>query len=109
MEAQRQELMIRAQRLRAEITQLFIDAGIWNEEMRRTGEAKIDPDPDGKLARAAASIDRMLRDKTEHEDAAVNWIQQNSGSKMSLKKDIKRHACVLLSFPFQAVRQKLDS
>ena len=56
----RQEIIDEAKRLRAEISQVFLDVGYWNTHVRTPDEAEIHPDPDGTLARLAASIDAML-------------------------------------------------
>ncbi|MGE3276747.1 MAG: hypothetical protein AB7O67_16670 [Vicinamibacterales bacterium] len=56
----RQSIIARATTLREEIRQYFDDVAHWNTQVRRDGDAPVDPDPDGKLRRIARGIDRML-------------------------------------------------
>lgn len=44
------ELRIENLRIRTNIEQMYIDAISWNENVRKPGEAMIDPDPDGVMA-----------------------------------------------------------
>jgi hypothetical protein len=60
-ETTRAALIDRAKKMRAEIQQIFDDAAHWNGRNVPWKGAPIDPDPDGQLARLAASIDRMLQ------------------------------------------------
>lgn len=49
-----QSLLARAQRIRAEINQIFLDAEHWNR--LHPHETPIDPDPDGGLRRTLAAL-----------------------------------------------------
>jgi len=49
-----------AKRLRAECIQIVADAEHWNKFVRKSGEPRIDPDPNGELARTVKAVDRML-------------------------------------------------
>jgi hypothetical protein len=60
------EIMDRARKLRADIAQTFADAAHWNSINVPHKGPPIDPDPDGKLKRIAAGIDRML-DEAKHD------------------------------------------
>lgn len=53
-----EDIIKRAEVLRAEISQIFLDADHWNEA--RTVFEKIDPDPDGTLKNLANKLDTML-------------------------------------------------
>lgn len=50
-EITKESLMKRRVRLAHEIEQIFIDAEHWNQCVRQSSEAPIDPDPDGELRR----------------------------------------------------------
>lgn len=58
----------------------FIDALYWNEEIRQSGEEKINPDPDGQLAggflRLTNSFDEFmkpLKDMMEKHEKEFGW------------------------------------
>jgi len=54
----------RAQKLKAEIDQIFMDAAHWNECVRKASEVVIDPDPGGDLDCARKSLERFIADVT---------------------------------------------
>lgn len=49
-------LLKRRARLAHEIEQIFIDAEHWNDHVRKSSEAPIDPDPDGALKRLLENL-----------------------------------------------------
>lgn len=67
MSKSRKEIVDEARRIRKEISQIFIDVAHWNNNVRTAFEQPVDPDPDGQLARIAASIDRTLAIEDERE------------------------------------------
>jgi len=56
---QRVALVRRARRMAKEIRQIFTDCDSWNRNVRKPHEAKIDPDPDGKLREMLVGLERM--------------------------------------------------
>lgn len=62
----RRELFVfRMRKLKEEIEQIFTDAEYWNSRVRKAGEPKIDPDPDGELGRMLKSITASLAKEKE--------------------------------------------
>lgn len=61
-DSERDKIINRAKKIRADILQSFTDAESWNEnsDARKNGADPIDPDPYGELRRLLASIDEML-------------------------------------------------
>ncbi len=58
-------LIARVIELRSDVAQIFTDHAYWNDNVRKPGEAAIDPDPDGLL--------RLLLDKLDAQVKA--WVQ----------------------------------
>lgn len=58
-EMTKESLLRRRSRLAHDIEQIFIDAQHWNECVRETHEAPIDPDPDGELKRILEALKQV--------------------------------------------------
>ena len=56
----REEIISEWKRIRIEIQQIFNDAEYWNENVRKPHEERIDPDPDGSMAKRLKGIDALL-------------------------------------------------
>lgn len=67
----RDEIIARVRRQRAEINGYFLDLEHWNSE--HPGH-EIDPDPDGLLRKLADSLDRTLA-KERHETSSVAGVE----------------------------------
>lgn len=52
----------RAERILAEINQIFVDAKYWNTCVRGRNESLIDPDPGGQLQKAKTALENFLKD-----------------------------------------------
>ena len=54
------DLIARARKIRADIAQLFAEAGHWNRVNVPWKGPAINPDPDGQLKRLAVGLDQLL-------------------------------------------------
>ena len=61
----RQQIVDESARILREIDQIFVDCASWNENTRKPGEERIDPDPDGFLRRAKAALERTLASEAQ--------------------------------------------
>lgn len=62
----RNEIVEGVRRLRDKSRQIIIDCESWNDNVRRTDEEPIDPDPDNRLARVISACDAFLAADTGH-------------------------------------------
>lgn len=56
----RQKIINDVRKQLAEVNQLFTDTEYWNENVRKPHEKRIDPDPDGEMAKIKAGYERCL-------------------------------------------------
>lgn len=57
---QRRNLILRAERIKAEIIQIFRDTASYNENSLPAGREPIDPDPDGEMRRCLEFCNRTI-------------------------------------------------
>jgi hypothetical protein len=50
----------RAEKVKKDIEQIFLDAEYWNVHVRKLTEARIDPDPNGELKAILAGLTRFI-------------------------------------------------
>lgn len=64
---ERDRIIRRAKRLRADIEQIFTDCASWNDysTARKNGAEAINCDPGGELRRLADGLDRMLAEEAK--------------------------------------------
>jgi hypothetical protein len=78
----RDELLKENLRIQLNIEQLYVDADSWNRFTRKKGEAVIDPDPNGELAREWFHLKAIREDLNKPFESAMNKVLESKAKRL---------------------------